>query len=111
MRHSVEIENIDEMRRREGIDDVELWEQIRALQVGDFVRLTFLTGSKPIARETLLVRITSIRCEVFRAKLTERPASTGLSTLRVGSLIPFTTDQIHSIPKEQRNLASRRSCP
>ena len=39
MRHTIVIENIEEMRRREGIDDVELREAIRGLRVGDFVRL------------------------------------------------------------------------
>ena len=37
MQKTVEIENIEEMRRREGIEDVELREEIRGLRVGDFV--------------------------------------------------------------------------
>ena len=45
MRNPVEIENIEEMRRREGIDDVELRSEIRDLQVGDSVRLTLMTGT------------------------------------------------------------------
>ena len=44
MRNLVEIENIEEMRLREGIDDVELRENIRSLKIGDVVRLTVLTG-------------------------------------------------------------------
>ena len=43
MRNLVPIENIEEMRLREGIDDTELRKEIRRLKVGDFVRLTMLT--------------------------------------------------------------------
>jgi hypothetical protein len=79
MRNAVEIENIEEMRRREGIEDVEPREAIRGLRIGDSVRLTFLTGTKSSAGETLLVRITRIRGPVFRGKVADRPASAGLS--------------------------------
>jgi len=101
MRNLIEIENIDEMRRREGIDDVELREDIRALHVGDFVRLTFLAVAKPFARETLSIRITSIRGDAFRGKLADSPASSVLSGLRIGASVTFTRDHIHSIPKER----------
>jgi hypothetical protein len=101
MRHPVEIENIEEMRRREGIEDVELREEIRRLHIGDFVKLTFLTGTKSFAGETLWVRITSIRGDAFRGKVANRPGSTGLSKLRVGSPVAFTTAHIHSLPKGQ----------
>jgi hypothetical protein len=101
MRHAVEIENIDELRRREGIDDVELREEIRTLHVGDTVMLTFLTLTGPSARETLSVRITSIRGDAFRGKLADRPAFVGLSNLRVGTPVTFTRAQIHSIPRER----------
>jgi hypothetical protein len=100
MRNPIEIENIEAMRRREGIDDAELREAIRGLGIGDFVKLTFLTG--PTSFETLLVRITSISGSSFRGKLAETPASAGLSKLRVGSPVVFTTAHIHSLPKEQR---------
>lgn len=93
----VEIENIEEMRRREGIDDVELREEIRGLEVGDLVKLTLLSG-KSFAGETLLVRITSIRGPAFRGELAERPVSAALSNLRVGSPVAFTTAHIHSLP-------------
>ncbi len=97
MRNLVEIENIEEMRRQEGIDDVELRDEIRRLAVGDFVKVTFLAGTK--ACETLLVRITSIRGPAFRGKLVHGPTSTGLSQLRAGSPIAFTTAHIHSLSK------------
>jgi hypothetical protein len=96
MRHTVEIEDIERRRLREGIDDVELREEIRGLQVGDVVKLTFLTG--PTSFETLSVRITRITGSAFRGKLAARPASAGLSNLRVGSAVAFTAAHIHSLP-------------
>src|SRR5262249_51221317 len=96
MRHPVEIEDIEEMRRREGIEDIELRDEIRGLQVGDFVKLTLRAGTKSF--ETLLVRITSIRGPAFGGKLADGPASAGPSKLRVGSRIAFTAAHIHSIP-------------
>jgi hypothetical protein len=98
MRELIRIENIEEMRRQEGIDDVELREDIRQLAVADLVRLTFLTGTNPPAGETLTVRITSIRGHSLRGKLISKPASAGLSELRVGMPVLFTTEHIHSIP-------------
>jgi hypothetical protein len=91
MRNPVEIEDIEEMRRREGINDVELREEIRGLKIGDFVKLTLLTHTGSFAGETLLVRITRIRGCTFRGKLAMKPAFIGLSKLRVGSPINFTT--------------------
>jgi hypothetical protein len=101
MRSTVAIENIEEMRRREGIEDVGLREEIDGLRVGDFVKLTFLTGTRPPAGETLLVRITRIRGDSFRGKLASRPAYRGLSGLRVGTPVVFTAAHIHSLPKGQ----------
>jgi len=99
MRDSVVIENIEAMRRQEGIDDVDLREEIRTLAIGDFVKITFLSGGKSSGGETLLVRITSIRGSMLRGKLATRPTSTGLSDLRVGSAVAFTTAHIHSLPR------------
>jgi hypothetical protein len=99
MRDSVAIENIEEMRRLEGIEDVELRRAIRALRAGDFVKLTLLTGPTPFSGETLLVRITRIQGDAFRGKLAEQPASARLSQLRCGSSVVFTRHHIHSIPK------------
>jgi len=98
MRTRLEIEDIEEMRRREGIDDVELRSDIRALAVGDFVNLTLVTS--PHSFETLLVRITSRKGSAFRGKLANRPTSTGLSELPAGSPVAFTTAHIHSLPKK-----------
>jgi hypothetical protein len=46
MRNPVEIENIEEMRRQEGVEDSELREEIRGLLVGHCVKLTLLAGTK-----------------------------------------------------------------
>jgi hypothetical protein len=98
MRKPIEIENIEQMRLREGIVDFELRDQIRGLQIGDLVKVTLLAMAKG---ETVAVQITSIRGTGFRGKLTRRPVSAGLSKLRAGLLIAFTKAHIHSIPKEQ----------
>lgn len=98
MGKALEIENIEAMRRQEGIDDVQLRGEIRALKIGDFVKLTFLTG--PTSFETLLVRITSIRGPAFRGKLADKPTSSADSKLRVGAAVAFTTTHIHSIMKK-----------
>ena len=103
MRNPAAIENIEEMRRREGIEDVELREEIRALAVGDFVKLTFLGGANSSAGETLPVRITRIRGSAFRGELATRPTSAGLAGLRVGSPVAFTAAHIHSKPKGRPN--------
>ena len=49
----IEIENIEEMRLREGIVDVELRDQIRGLQIGDLVKVTLLAMAKSGAGETV----------------------------------------------------------
>ena len=102
MQHHVTIENIEEMRKRQGIEDVELWKAIRGLRVGDFVRLTFLAGTpQPPAAETMRVRITSIREDDFRGKLADQPVSGRLAELRCGSLVLFAAHHIHSLAKGQ----------
>jgi hypothetical protein len=98
MRKPVEIENIEAVRYSEGIDDVELREEIRGLAVGDFVKLTFLIDP-PARGETLLVRITDIQERAFRGMLARRPAQAGLSGLRVGAVVAFTAAHIHSLPR------------
>lgn len=91
----VEIEDIEGMRLRNGIDDVELREQIRGLRVGDLVKLTFLTGAS--SGETVAVRITEILGSAFRGALAGAPASAGLAGLRVGTAVAFTAAHIHSL--------------
>src|SRR5436853_3698213 len=84
MRNAIEIEDITAMRRRHGIDDVELGQEILALKKGDLVRLTFRTRARPLASETLPVRITSIRGYAYRGKLATGPTASALSELRAG---------------------------
>jgi len=96
---AIEIENIDELRQREGIDDVELHEDIGRLRVGDHVRLTFLAGAT--LRETLPVRITRIRAGQFRGRLVGPVARPELLGLRPDALVSFNAGQIHSIAKPQ----------
>jgi hypothetical protein len=109
MKNSVELQNIEDMRRREGIEDVELRDGIRALRVGHFVRLTLLTGTTVFAGETVLVRITSIRGQSLRGKLVERPVSTDLASLAAGSAVAFTTAHIHSLAKRQPPREGQRA--
>lgn len=97
MRNIVEIENIEEMRRVEGIDDVDLRVEIRALKAGDFVNLTFVSSTRSF--ETLQVRITSIRGGAFRGKLVAGPRCAGLRPLGAGAPVMFTTAHIHSLFK------------
>jgi hypothetical protein len=100
MRSSIQIENIEARRLRQGIDDVELREEILGLRVGDSVRVTLLTDPAGLTGETLPVRITRIRGATFRGKLTVKPASSALAGLRVGTPVAFTADHIHSLPKQ-----------
>lgn len=99
MRKQVQIENIDEMRRRVGIDDVELRGAIRGLRIGDYVKLTLLAGPSPSGGETVLVRVTRISGSEFRGRLADRPTSRALAQLRVGSPLAFTAAHIHSLPE------------
>lgn len=101
MHERVQIENIDELRLREGIDDVELKNAIRHLKAGDLVKLTLLVGAK--ACETQVVRITSIHGDTFRGTLMTRPLASGFAAIRVGARLVFTAMHIHSIPKIQPN--------
>jgi hypothetical protein len=101
MRNPIVVEDIEGMRRRQGIDDAELREEIRGLTIGDFVKLTLLTRTGSYAGETLLVRITRITGSLFCGELAVRPTFNGLSKLRVGSRVRFTTTHIHSVPKRQ----------
>jgi hypothetical protein len=93
-RGTVAIEDIEELRRRAGIDDVELRESIRRLRVGDRVRLTILEGPKAGAGKTLWFRIIRVRGSRFRGRLAE---GSGTAGLRPGALLSFTAAHIHSV--------------
>lgn len=92
MTGSLEIENIEEIRRKQGIDDVELRLDIRDLRVGDLVRISFLSETRSF--ETVLVRLTRIRGLTFRGKLVKRA-----SRMRAGDIVAFSAEHIHSVLK------------
>jgi hypothetical protein len=107
MRVSIEIENIDELRRCNGIDDIELHEEIDRLQIGDHVLLTFLSGTN--LRATLPVRITRICSGQFRGRLAAPVARPELLGLRLNAMVAFTAGQIHSIARPQSEHARSRN--
>jgi hypothetical protein len=101
MEANVRIENIEDMRRRQGIDDVELRAAIGGLSVGDSVRLTLLSGDDASAAgETVVVRITAINGPRFRGTLAARPVLKALAGLKAGLPLAFTADCIHSVVRE-----------
>src|SRR5947209_19977107 len=74
------IEDIAKRRSQQGIEDDELRDDIRALIVGDLVRLTLRADQSP-SGETVEVRVTAIEKSGFRGALAARPASKGLADL------------------------------
>ena len=96
MDRPVEIEDIERRRCHLGIDDVELRQAIGHLRVGDHVKLTFLTGGKASAGETLVVRITRVSGTDFWGELAGSPPP-ALEGLRAG--LTFTATHIHSLSK------------
>ncbi len=101
VRNAVEIEDIERLRRRAGIEDDELRDEIRLLRIGDTVNLTFLKDSVSPAGETLAVRITFIWGNCFRGTLAAKPTSAHLAVLRPGCMVVFKTIHIHSLPRRE----------
>lgn len=98
MTSTVAIENIDEMRQLQGIDDIELRESLRGLQVGDVVRLTFTSSAG--CSQTAPVRITQIQGSRFRGK-TERKAL----SLLAGKQVVFSLSHVHSVVQKRPKSA------
>jgi hypothetical protein len=96
------IEEIDALRRQNGIDDVELRQEIAGLRVGDEVRLTFLAGPGLPAPQTLRARITHIGDGGFCGRLVDAPAGRAPPALRRGAAVSFTAGQIHSVVPPRR---------
>jgi hypothetical protein len=96
MAQTVLIEDIAGRRRREGIDDPELRDDIRGLAVGDLVRLTLRADQSPVG-ETVVVRITEVSAAGYRGALAGKPASKTLAGLGAGFALAFTADHIHSL--------------
>ncbi len=99
MRNRVEIEDIEDMRRQQGIEDAALREGIRRLRAGDLVKVTLRCPTGSPAGQTLRVRITSIRGTTFRGKLVDRPTAAGLAGLTAGFPLVFAAAHIHSVAK------------
>lgn len=99
MRKQFEIEDIEELRRRQGINDDELRQQVRGLRAGDIVLLTLLAGSAAPAGESVPVRITRVQGSGFRGELVRKPATSALAGLRAGLALVFTAAHIHSLLK------------
>jgi len=91
------IQDIEALRRDEGIEDPELRDQISHLKRGDFVKITLVAAGSAVGGETVKVRITSIRGEVFRGQLVNQPSSPSLSDLTIGFPITFRPGHIHSL--------------
>src|SRR5262249_52408617 len=99
MTNPIEIEDIREMRREQGIEDAELQQAIGELRVGDYVQLTLKTSAEAFHGETVIVRVTRLRDVGFLGKLARSPASAALARLRAGARVAFTAAHIHSVPK------------
>lgn len=97
MKRTFKLENIEQMRLREGIDDIELRESIRQLQIGDCVYVTFLDCSHPKRSKTVLIRLVAIHKNGFGGKLMQPLDALGPSDLRVGSLVTFRESHVHSV--------------
>src|SRR5262249_19148553 len=98
-RHPLEIEDIQQLRWKQGIEDLEPRAEISGLQVGDSVNLTFRADKEWFAGETL-VRITSIKGSAFRGKLAAKPALIGLANLR-GRITRPLQGEPHSLHREE----------
>lgn len=101
MEVQMRIENIEAMRRRQGIDDVELRAAVRGLGVGDSVRLTIFAGEASAAGETVVVQITAVDGPRFQGTLAARPVLKALAGLEAGQPLAFTAQSIHSVVHER----------
>ncbi|MBL8796546.1 MAG: hypothetical protein JNM56_21780 [Planctomycetia bacterium] len=97
----VQLQDIEVMRCRAGIDDVALRSAIRSLQVGHLVRGTFMTGPTAFTGETLSVRNTGIDGQAFRGVLSQALAPPELAQPRPCAAVAFTTNRVHSVVKRR----------
>jgi hypothetical protein len=96
---SVEIENIEHMRRCQGIDDERLHREVARLQEGDIVRLTLRVGARAV--ECVFVRIVTRHKQEFTGELAALPADPNLQRLTDGMTLRFTADHVHSVHRIQ----------
>jgi hypothetical protein len=109
MRNQFEIEDIEGLRRRQGINDCELRQQVRGLRAGDIVLLTLLPGSAAPGGEMVPVRITRVRGSAFRGELVRKPATSALAGVRAGSPVVFAATHIHSLLQGRPTNAGKAS--
>jgi len=105
MQMSILVQNIEEMRRREGIEDEELRRDIRAMKIGDCVHLTLISNQRPMGSETVVVRVTRIDGSKYEGALLTRPLSKGLNTLPTDLALFFKREHIHSLHKPGDDLS------
>ena len=97
MRGPLQVQDIEEMRRRAGIKDVELRQAIRVLRVG--ARQNYAPGRRAGCRWRDAAGPDHRHPGgASRGKLADRPTSAGLSGLRPGRALAFTGSHIHSVP-------------
>lgn len=97
MKHTLDLEDIEALRLRQGIDDVELREEVRRLGPGDCVRLTFLGAARP--NETLMVRVSRVNGADFQGKLLQKLSQEGQAGLQLGETVCFRAVHVHSVVK------------
>lgn len=106
MQLSILVQNIEEMRRREGIEDEDLRRDISAIKIGDRVHLTLISSQKPMGSETVVVRVTKIDGSKYEGALLTRPISKGLNTLPTDLALFFKREHIHSLLKPGDDLST-----
>lgn len=95
----IEIENIECMRLREGINDLELRQDIRGLRIGHCVKLTLVSGDRPLEGETVTVRITVHSRRIVPGQAGKAAGVRCLQGPGGAAPLTFSTAHIHSILK------------
>jgi hypothetical protein len=103
VKHTSHLEDIEALRLRQGIDDVELREEVRRLGPGACVRVTFLGTLRP--NETLMVRITRVTGAEFQGKLLQQPSRDVERGLHPGVTVRFRDVHIHSVVRHVEGKA------
>ena len=103
MKSPIVFEEIEELRRRQGIVDAVLKVDIEHLQPGNKVKLSLQLDCNGF--ETVVVCITSIHESIMRGKLVKKPKGLALRALDVGSFLSFQSSHIHSIVGRNNSAA------
>ena len=103
MKESLVFEDIEELRKQQGIIDLALHRDIERLKPGSKVRLSLLIDRH--GAETVVVRLTSIRRETLRGRLVQKPkASAFKALLPAGFNIPSISHSFHCRLQQFRHL-------